>query len=475
MKRFVVGDEIDGRVNYGLTVKMRFSESMKVQELNYENIPVIEEKKNLSAAEPWCEQLRRRVICCKMGHAKFVKDPADVDESTGKFLLIPQGTNEELLADPIVHSLVFRERLLPFFTAHPVAECIKSVNDVAKIDPGLEADSTWLAKRLSGAPIDEADRGMVDSADSDALVASVHRSTPSKVLIKYYLICEVKELPGLKTANWKSTKGKRSKLDYLDDALDRSQLQILRKDPSHGGYLKLVVNYDKMMCLLAQHGGADVFGGPPVWGDVFYLRDEQKDWEPLRCEAMTELMLGGSEEFLRTRGQKKVVLKMREVVNIKLLMAYAQRKTDRRQVYLEKTIARYLAEGEAIEPSEKGLWSTPTSYYVKKGYGRLMASTYSAQGFTREAKSFAFRTHAVEADQEDCHNMMKYLMLKRAGVSVADEFPIFYRRLRYRSSWFDFCVQYFGHAPVDVKIEDAKLGYGGAPGSDVPFLRRFAK
>lgn len=41
-KRFVVDEEIDVRVNYGFTVKRKFGRSMKVQDLNYENIPVIE-------------------------------------------------------------------------------------------------------------------------------------------------------------------------------------------------------------------------------------------------------------------------------------------------------------------------------------------------------------------------------------------------------------------------------------------------
>ena len=51
-KRFVVDEEIDCRVNYGFTSKRKFGSSMKVQELNYENIPVIEEGRDrLKACE----------------------------------------------------------------------------------------------------------------------------------------------------------------------------------------------------------------------------------------------------------------------------------------------------------------------------------------------------------------------------------------------------------------------------------------
>jgi hypothetical protein len=37
-------------VNYGFTVKRKFGDSFKTQELNYENIPVIEDLKTFSGA-----------------------------------------------------------------------------------------------------------------------------------------------------------------------------------------------------------------------------------------------------------------------------------------------------------------------------------------------------------------------------------------------------------------------------------------
>ena len=44
-KRFVVDEEIDCRVNYGFTSKRCFGHSMKVQELNYENVPRAERER----------------------------------------------------------------------------------------------------------------------------------------------------------------------------------------------------------------------------------------------------------------------------------------------------------------------------------------------------------------------------------------------------------------------------------------------
>ena len=41
-KRFATCDELDLRVNYGFASKREFSKSLKAQELNYDNIPVVE-------------------------------------------------------------------------------------------------------------------------------------------------------------------------------------------------------------------------------------------------------------------------------------------------------------------------------------------------------------------------------------------------------------------------------------------------
>ena len=85
-KRFVVDEEIDCRVNYGFTSKRCFGAALKVQELNFENIPVIEESRDRNKS---CEQLRRRVVCFMMGKASFTTKAEEVNhdqESFGTFL-----------------------------------------------------------------------------------------------------------------------------------------------------------------------------------------------------------------------------------------------------------------------------------------------------------------------------------------------------------------------------------------------------
>ena len=81
-KRFLVDEEVDCRVNYGFTSKRKFGSSMKVQELNYENIPVIEDGRDSLGG---CDELKRRMLCLRMGKATFVPDAAAVDHSGKAF------------------------------------------------------------------------------------------------------------------------------------------------------------------------------------------------------------------------------------------------------------------------------------------------------------------------------------------------------------------------------------------------------
>ena len=67
-ERFVFDDGVDSPVNDGLASKRRFGSSMKVQEVNYENIPIMEDGCDRISA---CEQLKGCIVCCRVGKARF--------------------------------------------------------------------------------------------------------------------------------------------------------------------------------------------------------------------------------------------------------------------------------------------------------------------------------------------------------------------------------------------------------------------
>ena len=57
--------------------------STKIQKVNSGNVPVVEESKDIDKA---CEQLRRRVVCIRMGNAIYTPNPDEVDQEKGSYL-----------------------------------------------------------------------------------------------------------------------------------------------------------------------------------------------------------------------------------------------------------------------------------------------------------------------------------------------------------------------------------------------------
>ena len=149
-KRFAVNEEIDCRVNYGFTSKSRFGTSMQVQELNFENIPIIEDSADRTKC---CEHLRRRVVALLLGKATWTGDPAAVNPSEGVYLLLPQDDLVDFLSHPVTAALYLREWCIPFFLETTVREGLEMINHLDKVDPALAKDTEWLALRLSGSNI----------------------------------------------------------------------------------------------------------------------------------------------------------------------------------------------------------------------------------------------------------------------------------------------------------------------------------
>ena len=145
-KRFVVDEEIDCQVKYGFTSKRRFGSSMKIQELNYENIPVMEESGDRRKC---CEPLKRRVACVRLGGV-FTTDETAVCHDRGIFKLIPQDELTAVLSHPMMAALYLREWCIPCFKQESLHDCMTMINDLRSVHIELDADTTWLAGCLSG-------------------------------------------------------------------------------------------------------------------------------------------------------------------------------------------------------------------------------------------------------------------------------------------------------------------------------------
>jgi hypothetical protein len=66
-------------VNYGFTVKRKFGNAFMIQELNFQNCATIEDAGGKRRS---LDQLRRRVLCARMGLASLTMNPSEVDEDT---------------------------------------------------------------------------------------------------------------------------------------------------------------------------------------------------------------------------------------------------------------------------------------------------------------------------------------------------------------------------------------------------------
>ena len=178
-------------------------------------------------------------------------------------------------------------------------------------------------------------------------------------------------------------------------------------------------------------------------------------------------------ELQKQYRQRTTVLAER--VNIKLLIAYVQRRVDAKQAYLDKTIERYLKEGHAVGDPAKGMWETSVAYWCKDGYGRLLAVGFSMQKCIKQSRSFAFRMHAVDVDQEDSYNRHTLNALEDEEVFDDDTFAVLPLRVQHRENWLGFTVEYSRVGRDEVKQGYQALTFGARPTADLPPIRKLAQ
>lgn len=311
-KRFVADEEIDVRVNYGFTSKRRFGDSMKVQELNYENIPIIEEARDATKA---CQQIRRRIICLRMGKATFVVDPALVDHTKGIYLLIPQDELVPFLSHPLTSAIYFRDWCLPFFRENSLVDCVQMLSDLKAVHTDLERDTDWLASRLSGSSKGPPGDEHCNRCESEGIIQRVHEQTPMKPIIKEYLLQKVDDLPGAIS----SSRGRRTKTQNFIAALDSTGMLLFQQLDS-GSFAKLQVNWARLSEIMCGHGGEAVFGGWAIWGNPFDLRHLQQHWED---KAFHDIFPSNSFVSDMNPHVRHAVVSLNESINLSALRSYA--------------------------------------------------------------------------------------------------------------------------------------------------------
>ena len=461
-KRFVVDEEIDCRINYGFTSKRKIGRSMQAQELNYENIPIIEESSDRKNS---CEHTRRRIVCLRMGRATWTGDKDAVDHNNGVYQLIPQEELQQFLSHPVTTALYLREWCIPFFKQTSQQECLRMINYLEDMDSSLAQDRDWLAARLSGGsappPDDIAD--MTDQANQ--LVAAVHAETPWHRVIRACLLHKCECLPG----EISSTKNKRTKLfNFFNftEAVD-SATSILFKQVDAACFHKLLVDWPRLVAAMQREGGDEVFGNWKTWGNAFDILRKQERWDGAAFDMEKSAISAHSNGAPDIASMSyRVVCTLTETVDLDALMRYAGTCTNRRP----ERLARYVQRHVEQEVCEGSLSTINVEYYRKPPSVRLLARGPAGQKLTREACSIAFGSHCAEIDAECCHPRLLQKKLMDLNLWTDEKFPMLDRFVKHFRHWRVGLAMYQDYSIQDAKIELIRIFYGGKPTIEAPFL-----
>ena len=421
LKRFVVNEEIDCRVNYGFTSKRCFGTSMQVQELNFENIPIIEDSADRAKC---CEHLRRRVVALLMGKATWTGDPASVNPSEGVYLLLPQDDLVDFLSHPVTAALYLREWCIPFFLETTVREGLEMINHLDKVDPVLAKDTEWLALRLSGSNIPPPATILDVEGQSNKLIAAVHATTPWTRCVRQYLLHKVDALPGCIS----STKNKRTKISYFVEALDNASWRLFRQIDA-ACFQKLLIDWNRLVQAMTSNGGEASFGTWTDWGCAFDFLETQTKWDGSAYIQQGNLHRASAAADVGPMVYPNVC-SLHETVNIEALLKYSAHRTDRRQAVLDAYVLRHCEQGVR----EGALSTICVNYYKKPHYGRLMAKGPAGQKLTREARAVA--SHCAELDAPCCHPRLLQRQLQQLDMwdpvksIMLDKFIVHYKEWR---------------------------------------------
>lgn len=270
-----------------------------------------------------------------------------------------------------------------------------------------------------------------------------------------------------------SKKGLRTKLEHFAEAIAIATPQIFKGPPIQGGaYKRLLVDYGKMMELVAKFGGSEVFGSWEDWGDTFALREEQQDWS-LQDPDMEFLMLAPlHDNDLSIDGkERRKVMALVETVNTKAFSDHARQLPEGDELNrLRRYIKRIWDEGS---PAGGDLWHLTINYYETSTWARLIGAGPCMQKLSRVCRYIGLHGLGLDVDIVNAHASI-LLVLIFARCTNMGNFSMLQRYCTYTAEWRKFVQKYFGVSKDNAKTELIKLQYGGQPTADIPFLRKLA-
>jgi hypothetical protein len=134
-----------------------------------------------------------------------------------------------------------------FVQEHSVEDILAAFDDLQSIDDGVYEDTQWLAKVMCNMAQPENSAATEEEIATAAdIVRKFHREVPPHLgSVKPYLVQASTTIPGLKKKE-PSKKGKKTKVQVLDDAIKISGLPVLAWDDSAKEYLRLRLDIEAL-------------------------------------------------------------------------------------------------------------------------------------------------------------------------------------------------------------------------------------
>ncbi|CAK0830227.1 unnamed protein product, partial [Prorocentrum cordatum] len=175
LKRFIAGEEMIARANFGFSSEVRYNKMKKQQSCNYDDVsPIMSIPRSVAAQDlevrgeegaprkSPTESVDRRYLASAVGLATLVIDSKDVDHENGRFLKIASDILENILACPAGAHVYFREILQPTWDALGDTSAIVSTLEPDNLDEHMKVSTRWYIQRLTNQQCDPRPKCVMD-------------------------------------------------------------------------------------------------------------------------------------------------------------------------------------------------------------------------------------------------------------------------------------------------------------------------
>ena len=229
---------------------------------------------------------------------------------------------------------------------------------------------------------------------------------------------------------------------------------------------------------MAANGGETAFGTWEDWGDVLALRAEQGDLRSMMTASyLNSCFVEHDDDEPPEPPGNAAASAPRALCNVVNLEQMADRLTDgddKRLPYLAQLVTHIGRVGTACVDNPL-LKQYNEGYYLKQGYGRLLARALAMQKSSSGTRSAAYRGHAIDVDQDDCHGRLLYNELVTNGLYNDDEYLMVKLSTLHHEGWISALADILGVDLKSAKREIIVVRYGSVPRHDVPWLRKLSQ